>query len=873
MGSTGHFTYNFSVFPKHQAHIENMKKTLTAVALLATTLAMAQRRPGTPVVAGADTSKPRVPAAGMPAMAKPGPKPYKEVITDKAVTKKGLFTVHKVDDKFYFEIPDTLLNKEMMAVTRFSKVAGGGGVYGGEIANQLTLKFEKGPSNNIFIRTVTTISVADSTQEIYKAVSNSYLNPIAAAFDIKAYGKDSATSVIDVTDFFKNDNQIVSISPSRKRRFNLSMLAADRSYIQNINTYPINTEIRTVKTFATAPSVSGPGMGFPSSGGGFPAANEAGAVTFEMNTSLILLPAKPMIQRHWDKRVGFFPDDFTRFSDDQQRVESNTFAVRWRLEPKPEDVEKWKRGELVEPTKPIVYYIDPATPRKWRPYLIAGVNDWQKAFEKAGFKNAISAKEWPDGDSTMSMEDARYSVIRYFASDIENAYGPNVHDPRSGEILESHIGWYHNVMKLLHDWYMIQTAAVNPRARKMKFDDNLMGELIRFVSSHEVGHTLGLLHNMGNSSKTPVENLRNKAWVEANGHTASIMDYARFNYVAQPEDNISEIGLFPRIGEYDQWAIQWGYGYIAGNTNEERKKNSDKLITTTLAQSPRKWFGTYELGNSIDPRSQREDLGDNAMKASEYGIKNLKRILVGLPEWTKEEGEDFTNLEEMYGQLVGQFNRYMGHVLTNVGGVYETYKSTSQEGNVYEVVPKAIQKDAVAFLSRQLFETPTWLLDKNVLNKISNPTSNERVQNVQVSVLNSLLDGSRLNRLLVSSNRFGATTYPLDEMLDDVKKSIWSELKTNKPIDAYRRNLQKAHVQKLIDLLDPKLPSVSGLPAGFSIIIGTDTKNTDVTSVVRAQLRALLAEATTAANLNTDKMSKYHLQDVAARIKAALDPK
>ncbi len=402
------------------------------------------------------------------------------------------------------------------------------------------------------------------------------------------------------------------------------------------------------------------------------------------------------------------------------------------MNPKHEDRERWLRGELVEPKKPIVYYIDPATPKQWRPYLIAGINDWQAAFEKAGFKNAIIGKEWPENDSTMSLEDARFSVIRYFASDIENAYGPNIADPRSGEILESHIGWYHNVMKLLHDWYMIQAGAVDPRARKMKFDDSLMGDLVRFVSSHEIGHTLGLRHNMGSSSQTPVEKLRDKAWVEANGHTASIMDYARFNYVAQPEDHIGPAGLYPRIGDYDKWAIQWGYKGIPGTADAEAdKKILNRWIIDSLKANPRLWFGGE--GQNFDPRAQTEDLGDNAMKACEYGIKNLKRILVQLPLWTKEEADTYENLDDMYTQLTIQFARYMNHVRKNVGGIYETFKSVEQTGDVYQPTPKALQQQAVAFLHTQLFETPYWLLNKDILNKINSPNSNENVINTQGS--------------------------------------------------------------------------------------------------------------------------------------------
>ena len=547
------------------------------------------------------------------------------------------------------------------------------------------------------------------------------------------------------------------------------------------------------------------------------------------------------------------------------------FIVRWRLEPKPEDVEKYKRGELVEPQKPIVYYIDPATPKKWRPYLIQGINDWQAAFEKAGFKNAIVGKEWDEKDTTMSLEDARFSVLRYLPSDIENAYGPNVHDPRSGEILESHIGWFHNVMKLLHDWYMIQTAAVDPKARTMKFDDELMGQLIRFVSSHEVGHTLGLRHNMGSSSRTPVELLRNKAWVEAHGHTASIMDYARFNYVAQPEDNISEIGLFPRIGDYDKWAIQWGYRNTFIADEKDDKKVTNKWVIDSLKANPRLWFGTES--NPVDPRSQTEDLGDNSVKASEYGIKNLKRIIVGLPEWTKEEADKYENLHDMYYALIGQYYRYMGHVTKNVGGIYETPKSIEQSGeDVYEPTPPAIQEEAVKFLNKQLFTTPDWLLDRNILNKISNPVSNESIGSIQANILNSLLSGARINRMAMCANRFGETkTYAVDKMMDDVQNGIWSELKSHKPADELRRNLQKAHAEALIALLNPGQPAITS--GYFAQFFGANTKNTDVTSIARAKLVALKKEIDAAMPATTDKLTKYHLDDVSNRIKKALDPK
>ena len=828
-----------------------------------------ERNP-TPPPAGAPATPAATPPAAPPAPAKPGPKPYKDVITAKAKTTKGLFNVHKIDDKYFFELPENLFGKEIMAITRFSKVAGGGGVYGGELANQQVVKFEKGPDNKVFMRVVTLISVADSAQPIYKAVTNSNLDPIAASFDIKSLGKDSSGAVIEVTEFFKGDNQAVSVNSQSKRRLNLTGLLNDRSYIDVIKSFPINTEVRTVKTYGSSPAPAGAGgFGMPSSS--LPAANAAGAVTLEINTSFIKLPENPMQRRMNDPRIGFFAEDYTRYSDDQQKVENESFVVRWRLEPKKEDAEKWKKGELVEPVKPIVYYIDPATPKKWRPYLIQGINDWQKSFEKAGFKNAIVGKEWPENDSTMSLEDARFSVLRYFASDIPNAYGPNVHDPRTGEIIESHIGWYHNVMSLVHDWYFVQTAAIDPGARKMKYDDDLMGNLIRFVSSHEVGHTLGLRHNMGSSSKTPVEKLRDKSWVEANGHTASIMDYARFNYVAQPEDNINRSGLFPRIGDYDDWAIEWGYGYGADDV-EVDKKQRNKLYNERLAKNPRIWFGTYEYGNMSDPRTQSEDLGDNSVKASEYGIKNLKRIMTQLPEWTKEESDRYENLAQMYRQVVGQFNRYVGHVSRNIGGYYETQKSVEQDGSVFEVTPKAVQKEAVAFLNNQLFATPTWMIDPKILDKISSPTG-DQLGSLQDNALGSVLSASRLTRMTTASKRF-PNSYDIAELFSDMKKGIFSELSSKKAIDGYRRSLQKSYVDRMSALLGNA--SATGgitISMGGAVSAGPDPKKSDVTSVVRAHLSSLRSEIQAALPATTDTMSKYHLMDLSERIKNALDPK
>jgi Met-zincin/Domain of unknown function (DUF5117)/Domain of unknown function (DUF5118) len=844
-----------------------MKLKICLILSLALTIrGFTQQTPASPV-----NKKPVTVTGTVVPSPKSGPKPYKDVISEKAVTQHGLFIVHKVEDKWYFEIPDSLFNREILAITRFDKSPAGSRAYGGEKVNEQTIRWEKGPADNIFLRVMTIVSVApDSTQPIAEAVRNSNVDPIAAAFDIKAYGKDSASIVIDVTDFFKLDNLPVSLGSDMKRRYNLGGISSDRSFISYIHSYPLNTEVHTLKTFSSSSSPSPAGFGSTS----LPAADVAGAVTMELNNSFILLPSIPMRKRLFDPRVGYFASEYSVYRDSQQRTESNTFIHHWRLEPRDEDSLKWRRGEPVEPKKPIVFYIDPATPKQWRPYLIAGINDWKPVFEKAGFKNAIMGKEWPENDSTMNLEDARFSVIRYFASDIENAYGPNEADPRTGEILTSNIGWYHNVMKIVHDLYMIQAGTLDIRARKMKFDDSLMGKLIQIVASHEIGHTLGLRHNMGSSSKTPVEKLRDKAWVETNGHTASIMDYSRFNYVAQPEDHIGLAGIFPRIGAYDYWAILWGYKIIPDTKSAEAdKKILNRWIIDSLKANPRLWFGGE--AQNFDPRSQTEDLSDNAVRASEYGILNLKKIIVQLPEWTKEEADTYENLEEMYIQLIGQFSRYMGHVTKNVGGIYETFKSVEQPGDVYEPTPKLIQEQSIAFLQNQLFETPYWILDKNILNKISSPSTSEMIANTQGSVLNSLLSSSRLFRMDVISNRFGKqTVYGPENLVTDLEKGLWKELMNNQAIDPFRRNLQKQYVDDLISLMNPTQPVVPpGLPRGLILYFGADIKNTDIPSIARAHLTALRNRITASANLKTDKLSKYHLQDLEERIKQALSPK
>lgn len=802
------------------------------------------------------------------------PKPYSEIITSKAKTDKGLFTTHKVEDKYYFEIPDSLLGREILVVNRISKAPAGARAgflgYAGDQVGENVITFEKGPNNKIFLRSSSFEEAGRDSAGMYQAVRNSNLSPISAAFDIKAFANDSITkikgSVIEMTDYVMGDNDIFFFVAPTKRALGLSAYQRENSYVMDLRSYPNNIEIKTVKTYMRTPT--GGGFGAPPTVTfGAPAAGSPS--TFELNSSLILLPKLAMKSRFFDPRVGYFATAYTDFDANPQGIEKVRVVTRWKLEPKPEDMEKYKRGELVEPVKQIVYYIDPATPKKWVPYLMQGVNDWNTAFEKAGWKNAIVAKEAPRNDPEWSLEDARHSAIVYKPSDVANASGPNVHDPRSGEILESHINWYHNVMNLVRDWYFIQTAAVDSRARTLQFPDSLMGQLIRFVSSHEVGHTLGLRHNFGSSSTVPVENLRNKAWVEANGHTPSIMDYARFNYVAQPEDNITDKGLFPRIGDYDKWAIEWGYKYMPEyKTPDAETPTLNKLVMEKL-KDKRLMFGTES--DRDDPREQSEDLGDDAMKASAYGIKNLQRIIVKLPEWTKEANKDYSSLNELYTQLVSQYSRYMGHVSTNIGGVQSTPKMQEQPGVSIEFTSKAKQKEAMQFLQDQLFKTPTWLVQSNIAQQTGSNGLNTII-GVQNTIIGRLVGNSTLNKLF----RYEATdanAYSAVEMLTDLRKGIWSELTARKAIDIYRRNLQKAYLERLVSNLQPDNNPPPAALAQFGFASSNYSKTTDAISIVKMQLRTLQSEIRAALPSYKDASSRAHLQDVSDRITEALDPK
>jgi len=805
-----------------------------------------RNKPATPA---AEPAKPASPAAATPP--KPGIKPYKEVITDKATTDKGLFKVHRLDGKYFYEIPDSLFNREMLVVTRYAKTPTVDGTYGGEELNEQIWKWQR-RDKQVMIRIPSYRNIADKKTEMFEAVKNSNLDAVLSSFDIKAINKDSSSVVIDVTDLYAKDVQSLGLPQSVRTQYKITTMDEARTFVDTIKSFPVNIEVRSLKTYrATDP----------------PGDKSIGSMTVEIHNSMLLLPKIPFKPRFSDDRVGFFGQSQTDYGLDAQKAQVTRYIHRWKLEPK--DPAAYKRGELVEPKKQIVYYIDPATPVKWRPYLIEGVKDWNAAFEEAGFKNAITAMEAPLNDPDWSPEDARYSVIRYFASNIANAYGPHISDPRSGEIMESDIGWYHNVMNLVRNWFFVQTAAINPEARNPKFKDEVMGQLIRFVSSHEVGHTLGLPHNFGSSVAYPVDSLRSPSFTKRKGGTApSIMDYARFNYIAQPGDE--GVVLYPGIGDYDKWAVKWGYTWFDNESPEEDAKILNKW-TIERAGNPIYFYG-QQTGNPTDPRAQSEDLGDDAMKASKYGIANLKRILPNIEKWTYEEGKPYDNLRELYGEALSQWNRYMGHVRSNIGGIYEDDKTYEQKGPVYTHVVKAKQKEAVKFISDQAFMTPTWMLDQNILNKFDNAGIVDRLRRTQVGVLNGILDFGRLNRVIDNSAKNGASAYQMDELMLDLRNGIWSELKTGANLDTYRRNLQRAYIERMSYLLNENETPV---PAQFAAFAGPqiDVSQSDIRPMARQELKSLSLQVKAALPKYTNPVLRAHLDDVMVRISEALDPK
>ncbi len=769
-------------------------------------------------------------------------KPYNKVITAEAKSDAGLFTTHKVDDKLYFTIPDSLMGKDMLLVSRIAKVPsgyGGGYVNAGSKVNEQVIRWSK-RGNYVDARVISFENQSDEDSPISKSVEANNFFPILFSAEVETKTPDSTGVVIDVTKLFTQDIAAINaVSPRSRKQYKIRRLDNNRSYIESAHAYPQNVEIKHVMTYEAEEP---------------PQRDQASTLTFLMNQSMILLPEDKMQPRLADERVGWFTLRKYDYNSDALKSDDYRILRRWRLVPK--DIEAYKRGELVEPVKPIVYYLDPATPMKWRPYFKQGIEDWNAAFEKAGFKNAIIAKDppSPEEDPEFSPEDVRYSVIRYVASTTRNAVGPSVSDPRTGEILESDVIWYHNHLRSYRNRFMIEAGAQNPAARTLETPEAEIGEMMRMVIAHEVGHAIGLPHNMKASSAYPTDSLRVASFTQKYGLTPSIMDYARVNYVAQPEDE--GVRYIRMMGPYDYYAVNWGYRYLPeADSPEAEKPTLDQWI---LEKEGNPW---YEFGSSrgVDPHSQTESLGDDNIKASLYGLANMKKVVPNLIDWTTKDGYGYDDLDEVYGELTRLWRGYVYHVITNVGGIYETRKTADQEGVVYEPVPESIQEEAVAFLNEHAFTTPEWLLDEEILNRIESDGAIERIQNLQTRALGSLLSVDRINRMVSTVEQEGNSAYTPLELMTDLRKGIFSELYAAQKTDAYRRNLQRAFVDIASEYIKKEKAAED------------EVLKSDVSALMRGVLTQLRRDLNRRKNYSGDTITKYHFEDLIARIDTAFD--
>lgn len=780
-----------------------------------------------------------------------GPKAFSDVVPDDAETDEGLVTTHRTADELYFEIPDSLMGRELLMVSRVSQ-AQAELAYGGEKVNTQVLRWER-RDDDLLLRVASYEKTADEDDPVFQAVQNSSFEPILKSFEVEALNEDSTGVVIDAKSLYTSDVPALGLSSDAREEYQVRRLDGDRTYLSGVESFPKNTDVEAILTY----DAQNP-----------PSSESSGTVSVEMNHSMVLLPSDPMTPRHCDQRVGYFSVEHINYSSEEQQAAEECFVTRWQLEPS--DPEAYANGELVEPVEPIEYYVDPATPEKWRPYVRQGIEDWQEAFRAAGFKNAIVAKTPSEVDGTFDSADIRYSTVRWFASEVPNAYGPHVHDPRSGEILESDIGMYHNVLSLLRDWYFVQTAAVNSEARGQFFDTDVMGELLRFVVAHEVGHTLGLPHNWGSSNAVPVDSLRSPEYTSEHGTAPSIMDYARFNYIAQPGDGVTN--FLPKIGTYDEWSVQWGYQWLPDAEGAEQEAERLDDMTRERAGDPDYFYGRQTL-DPVDPRSQREDLGRDAAKAGSLGVENLKRIVPNLVEWTRRDGDNYDELEEIYGSVVGQWELYLGHAARHIGGVHETFKTYDQEGPVYDPVPADQQRRAMQFVLEQGFQSPEWLVEADVLRRIEASGALNRVRETQVGALELVLQPERLARLIeIEAMDTDAETYAPADMLADLREGVWAELDDGEAVGPYRRNLQRGYLERMDHLMTAEVASnVPDYYEDYAVLTPVDVSQSDIRAYVRGELTTLQGEVEQALRRTTDETTEMHLEDVSARIENILE--